>query len=165
MSILIGSGLMNLCWRIIANGMTIARIITSPSAIVAARTRSFIFPFSFPFFSGVLSVDLDAPLSVYRLACSVTTIVAVGISRYGVLFFALGWPGGSRYCVGVSARWYVVRRWERWRMARLYGFETLRYCPGDWGSERLESGVNGFEREIVEYGDMWKGQWLVLLGL
>lgn len=157
MSILIGSGLMNLCGRIIANGMTIARIITSPSVIVAARTRSFIFPFCIPFFSGVLSVDLDAPLSVYRLACSVTTIVAVGISKYGVPFFAPGWSGGSRYCVGVSARWYVVRRWERWGMARLYVFERLRCCSGDWESERLESGIDGSEQDIVGFGNVWKG--------
>lgn len=78
-----------------AKGRTIARSIARLSVIVAARTRSSILLFfcSSPFFSGTYgasSVERDAPLSVYGLEYSVTTIVAVGSSRYSVPFFALG---------------------------------------------------------------------------
>jgi len=50
-----------------------------------------------------------------------------------------GFSGGSRYCVGVSARSCVERRWLRGGIARLKGLETLRFEDdvrhSDWQDE------------------------------
>ena len=56
----------------------------------------------------------------------------------------------------MSARWYVERRWVCWGIAREYGFETFRCWLGDCDSGRMESVMNGFDRDIVGFEDVWK---------
>lgn len=87
--------------------------------------------------------DDDPPLSVYGRGRLVTTIVVVGTSRYGVPRRGMGSGGGSRYCVGVSARWNVVRFWLGVGMARPYGLELFRRDGHDGRVGLFESGIGG----------------------
>lgn len=82
-------------------------------------------------------------------------MVDLGISRYGVPFFSLEGSGGSRYCVGVSLRWYVERRWLGGGMARPYAFEMLR---GD-GLRGLDITMRGMSGvcEDIDLDSRWRG--------
>lgn len=87
---------------------------------------------------------MDAPFSVYGLgrADFSVTVMAVlgdcGTSRYTVPLFSFVSAGGSIYCVRVSARLRVERRWLRGGIARLKGLETLRFEEEARHSDRYE---------------------------
>jgi hypothetical protein len=171
-----GSGLMYFCGRITPRGIPIARKSTRIDVTANARMRSSTFLRRFsglPSGESLLSErdfvddgDPPSPSRIYGFARSFTTIVAFGIDRYGVPFFSLASSGGSRYCVGVSLRWYVERRWLGGGIVRPYAFAMLR-GDGGGGLGKMESGIEGGREDIFGFEAMrcWisAGEDLVML--
>jgi hypothetical protein len=74
-----------------------------------------------------------------------------------VPFFEEGRAGGSRYGVGVSARWLVKQGCVRGGIVRLQGLETLRWDGEVGRSDLWVRTMVGIEEDIVEFKD-WSGR-------
>jgi hypothetical protein len=152
-----GRGLMYFCGRMTPRGMAIAIKMAKTEVTAKARMRSLSFPLQVSRFEGEWdlsgrdivnwSMDCELPLSVEGFERWFTTMVDLGISRYGVPFFSPDDSGGSRYCVGVSLRWYIERRWLGGGMARPYAFEISR-GDGLRGLGKTERGMSGVSADI-----------------
>jgi hypothetical protein len=147
---------MNFWGRIAPRGMPIARRTARVRVTAYASTRSLILllgPWDLDGTRWRIIVRCGAPLSVYGRGRSVTIMVDMGISRYGVPFFLPTLSGGSRYCVGVSARWLAEYGWLRGGTVRLQGLETLHCGVDACRSDLFVSTIAGIEEGIIEFED------------